>query len=230
MLDLSPNIQYITTFPMQTMIETFEAAKRVIDGASHILLLTDERSDGDTFGSSLAFAEYLKGAGKHVTHVAGSPVPDMLLFLPDIESVTEECSVIDDASIDLVIAFDSSRESHVRGLMAKLNQSVPLLVFDHHASNRHFGEVNVVRPTLSSTCEVVYEYFLHHEVFVSRSMAKCLMTGLMTDTRMLTNPVTNPGVVATAGELLTKGGSIKVVVDNVLQQMRVEQLKLWGFI
>lgn len=210
------------------MIETFEAAKRQTDAASHILLLTDERSDGDTFGSSLAFAEHLRAEGKRVTHVAGSHVLEMLQFLPGIESVTEDRAVMHDDSIDLAIVFDSSRESHVAGLTEHLPRPVPLLVFDHHASNSNFGDVNVVHPVLSSTCEVVYEYFLHHGIAVSRTMAKCLMTGIMTDTRMLTNPVTNPDAVQRAGELLTQGGSINVVVDNVLKQMRVEQLQLWG--
>ena len=213
---------------MQTMVETFEAAKRQTDAASHVLLLTDERSDGDTFGSSLAFAEHLRAEGKKVTHVAGAHVLEMLQFLPGIETVTEDRSVMHDATIDLAIVFDSSREAHVQGLLDHLPKEVPLLVFDHHASNTNFGHVNVVHPVLSSTCEVVYEYFLHHGVEITRTMAKCLMTGIMTDTRMLTNPVTNPDAVQRAGELLTQGGSINVVVDNVLKQMRVEQLQLWG--
>jgi len=210
------------------MTETFERAKRRIDLADRILLLTDERSDGDTFGSSLAFAEYLRLQNKQVTHVAGSSVPEVLLFLPGIEQVTEDRTMIQDGSFDLVLVFDSSRESYVKELTALLKIPASLILFDHHASNTLFGEVNVVHPHLSSTCEVVFEYFRHHHIELSRDMAKCLMTGILTDTHVFSNPVTNSDALDRASELLIQGGSIKMVVDHLVKQMSVGQLQLWG--
>ena len=213
---------------MKTMIETFEGAKRCVDAAQHVLLLTDERSDGDTFGSSLAFSEYLKSEGKQVTHVAGSPVHDALRFLPGIEDVTEDKHMMEQESVDLVIVFDSSRESHVRSFLNRMPKRVPLVVIDHHDSNTLFGDVNVVHPVLSSTCEVVQEYFTHHNIPLTRTMAKCLMTGIMTDTGVLTNPVTNAQAMDRAGTLLNQGGSIAAVVQNIMKNMSVDQLRLWG--
>ncbi|PIR47720.1 hypothetical protein COV06_01855 [Candidatus Uhrbacteria bacterium CG10_big_fil_rev_8_21_14_0_10_50_16] len=213
-----------------TMIETFERAKRLIDPADHVLLLTDERSDGDTFGSSLAFAEYLRGQNKRVTHVAGSAIPISLRFLPGIEQATEDRSVIQNPTIDLVIVFDSSRESYVKDILSLLHRSVSLILFDHHASNSLFGEVNVVHSDVSSTCEVVFEYLRHHNIPLSRDMAKCLMTGILTDTGMFSNPVTNSDAIDRASALLIQGGNIKTVIDNIVRQMGVEQLQLWGIL
>lgn len=211
-----------------TQEETFEAAKRQVDRAQHVLLLTDERSDGDTFGSSLAFREYLQQLGKRVTHLAGSPIGESLQFLPGIETVVEDRALLADPSIDLVIAFDSSRQAFVEAFCAQLPRRAPLVLFDHHNSNTRFGDVNVVHPSFSSTCEVVYAYLVHHQVSISRSMAMCLMTGVLTDTRMLSNPVTNAQAIGAAAELLVHGGSIKSVLRHVFKQMRLEQLQLWG--
>ncbi|NQV12304.1 DHH family phosphoesterase [Candidatus Uhrbacteria bacterium] len=206
----------------------FQAVRELVDTAQHILLVTDERSDGDTFGSSLAFSEYLQGLGKKVTHYAGSEIMDMLKFLPGIDAVTREQDVLKDASVDLVVVFDSSREAFVNNILKFHIRRTPLIVFDHHASNSGFGDISIVDPDLSSTCELVYEYMTDQKVSITRDMAKCLITGIMTDTGVLTNAVTQSGSVERASELLLAGGSIKDVVSKIVKSYPVKRLQLWG--
>ena len=211
-----------------SLLNEFGRATKEIDRASHVAVLTDYRADGDTFGSSLGFAEYLRSIGKKVTHVAGTHIPSILLFLPGIETVTEDVAALHDPTIDLAMVFDSSRQAHVDGLLAHHPKRLPLIVFDHHASAALFGDVNVVDTAISSTCELVYEYLRHNKVTITRTMAQCLMTGLLTDTNVLSNPRTSAKVIATAAELLTAGGSVKNVVRHVAGSAPVNQLQLWG--
>ncbi|HJN84922.1 MAG TPA: DHH family phosphoesterase [Patescibacteria group bacterium] len=206
----------------------FQAVRELVDVAQHILLLTDERSDGDTFGSSLGFSEYLQGLGKKVSHHAGSEVMEMLKFLPGIENATRDTDVLKDSTVDLVIVFDSSRESYVNRKLEFHLRRTPLIVFDHHASNSGFGDVSIVDPSLSSTCELVYEYLMDSKIKITRDMAKCLITGIMTDTRVLSNAVTQSGSVERASELLMAGGSIKDVVTKIVKSYPVSRLQLWG--
>lgn len=213
---------------MYNQTATFTRIARLVNEASCVALLTDERSDGDTFGSSLAFSLYLRGLGKRVVHVAGSPIPEALTFLPDVETVQEDWEVLHDPAIDLAIVFDSSRQTHVEAMTAHIERPVPLIVFDHHASNTHFGDVNAVYPDVSSTCEVVHAYLDQQRVQLTPAMAQCLMTGMMTDTGVLSNPVTNPEVVDRASSLLLEGARISTVVEHVVENMSVEQLMLWG--
>ena len=208
--------------------QLFAKVKTLVDASSHVLLVTDERSDGDTFGSSLAFKEHLESLGKQATLFASSEIPDMLKFLPGIDAATRDRSRIGDPSIDLVIVFDSSREQFIRDLVGVQIDRNPSIVFDHHATNDLFGDVNVVDASCTSTCEIVHDYFLHHGIEMSRDMAKNLMTGLMTDTRVLTNRTTTPDAVLRAGKLLISGGSIDNVVENVLENMPFDRLRLWG--
>ncbi len=211
-----------------SLLNEFGRAAKEIDGAHHIAVLTDYRADGDTFGSSLAFAEYLRSIGKKATHVAGTHIPQALMFLPGIEMVTEDVVALHDSTIDLAMVFDSSRQVHVEGLLAHHPKRLPLIVFDHHASAAPFGDVNVVDTAISSTCELVFEFFRHHKVTVTRTMAQCLMTGLLTDTNVLSNPRTSAKVVTTAAELLMAGGSVKNVIHHVAGSAPVNQLQLWG--
>ncbi len=204
----------------------YSSLNQAIEEANGILLLTDQRSDGDTFGSSLAFGMYLKRIGKRVSHYATSPILPIHHFLPGIDSVSRNKQILDDPAIDLVIVFDSSRESAVRPLVEHIE--APLVVIDHHASNSHFGDINIVDANASSTCEIVEEYFRNQRIYIDPDMAKCLITGIMTDTGVLTNKTTKPESFEAANRLMVEGGSVKRVVENVQKNASVEQLKLWG--
>ncbi|OGL70893.1 hypothetical protein A3B32_03390 [Candidatus Uhrbacteria bacterium RIFCSPLOWO2_01_FULL_53_9] len=203
----------------------YEALERAISEAQHVLLLTDQRPDGDTFGSSLAFAEFLRGCGKRVTHFATTPPLPEFAFLPGIETCTSDAAVLDDPSIDLVMSFDSSREEVILPLV---KGSAPLAVVDHHASNTCFGDINVVDASATSTCEVVYNALVHWGAVCTPDMAKCLVTGLVTDTRAFSNSVANLRAFAMGTELLLKGGKMTPAIGQVIQATSVAKLRLWG--
>ena len=207
---------------------TYDAVQEAIERAQHILLVTDERSDGDTFGSSLAFRAHLEGKGAQVSHYASSPILESLQFLPGIHGVARDHALLEDPSVDLVIVFDSSREEFVKKRLAFHARRTPLIVFDHHASNAHFGDLNLVDPEASSTCEIVYDYLRHHRADVTPDIAKCLIAGMMTDTGMLTNDATSVVALAKASQLLMAGGSMKDVVKHVMRSVPIEVLRLWG--
>lgn len=212
------------------MRRAFDELAQATRDARHVLLLTDLRSDGDTFGSSLAFAEYARSLGKRVTHFATTPPLSGLSFLPGIEMCTSDAAALDDASIDLAVVFDSSREDVVRPLV---RHGVPLIVVDHHASNTRFGELNVVDTTATSTCEVVHAYLRHVGAVVTSEMAKCLVTGIVTDTGAFAH--LGSGSVReqmrafeAAERLLLQGGNVRRVVQEVLRATSVPRLQLWG--
>ncbi len=204
----------------------YSALNTAVEDANNILLITDQRSDGDTFGSSLAFGIYLRRIGKTVGHYATSPILPIHHFLPNIDSVSRDKAILDDSGIDLVIVFDSSREDAVRPLVGHIE--APLVVIDHHASNSHFADINLVDIDASSTCEIVEAYFRSQRIYIDPDMAKCLITGVMTDTGVLTNGTTKFESFDAANRLMVDGGSVKRVVENVQQSASVEQLQLWG--
>jgi bifunctional oligoribonuclease and PAP phosphatase NrnA len=208
------------------MQNTYAALNKAVDESKNILLLTDQRSDGDTFGSSLAFGIYLRRIGKNVSHFATSPVLPIHSFLPGIENVSRDEEILQNQDIGLIIVFDSSREDAVRPLVGHID--APLIVVDHHASNSRFGDINLIDIEASSTCEIVERYFRHQRIFIDPDMAKCLITGVMTDTGVLTNGTTKSDSFDAANRLMIDGGSVKRVVENVQKNASVEQLNLWG--
>lgn len=215
---------------METMTPYFRELERAVCAADHLLLLTDQRPDGDTFGSSLAFAEYARRAGKSVTHFATTPPLPSFAFLPGIEACTSDANTLKETPFDLAIVFDSSRTEIILSLVPS---GVPLAVVDHHASNTRFGDFNIVDMMATSTCEVVYAYLRHVGAVVTPEMAKCLVTGIVTDTGAFVH--LGSGSVReqmrafeAAERLLLQGGSVQRVVQEVLRATSVPRLQLWG--
>ena len=57
-----------------------------------------------------------------------------------------------------------------------------IINFDHHPDNTGFGTVNVVDPKKSSVAELVYDFFNFNGWDISKDVATCLLTGIITDT------------------------------------------------
>lgn len=196
--------------------------------ANHVALITDTRPDGDTFGSSLAFGHWLRGLGKRVTHVASTPAPSSMQFLPGMDSVLTDKERLRDESIDVVCIFDSSRPEALKASLDVLPRLAPRLVFDHHASNPGFGDINAIDISACATCEVVYDFFEVNNISLTRDMASCLLMGMVTDTAAMTATSTNARMLQKTSRLMRVGGHVHTVVRDVVQASRLPRLQLWG--
>lgn len=197
-----------------------------IQSAGRILLLTDERIDGDTTGSTLAMFHYLKALGKEVCVFSPKSWSVEYTFLPGFDQVVYDPAVFQ-PSFDLVMIFDCSD-----GAWLKLHTlpAAPLIVFDHHATNPLYGLINQVLVEASSTGEVVWRFFKANKIAISKDMATCLMTAICTDTTLFTNPSTNQVCMEAAAELGLAGARVQDVVKAVYMNKSVELLRVWGIV
>ena len=194
-----------------------------IAGAQNILLLTDERIDGDTTGSTLAMFHWLKSIGKNVRVFSPKSWPEEYRFLPGAELVSFDPSIINQPT-DLALIFDCSDGKYLQPFAL----TAPLIVFDHHATNLMYGKVNQVLVEASSTGEVVWRFFKANRIPITRDMATCLMMAICTDTTLFTNPSTSQVCMEAAAELGMAGAKVHDVVKHVYKNKSVEQLKAWG--
>ena len=128
----------------------FAAARKRIERAQRILLLTHIGPDSDAIGSLLGMAHLLRAIGKDVVAACADPAPDYTRFMPGIESVTANPS----GTFDLVISLDAADLSRLGALGARFAAEIQI-VFDHHITNPGFGAVNLIDPEAASTAELV---------------------------------------------------------------------------
>lgn len=206
----------------------YEKVAEHVARAKHILLLTDERIDGDTMGATLGLYHVLKEAKKHVEVFSPKPLPPTLNFLPGIDVIRRDADVFKQESIDLLIISDCSDGEYIKKLLPMMRRKVPLVVFDHHISNPLYGIINIVEPKAASSADVAWRFVKATKYPVSSDAAQCFLTGICTDTVLFSTPNTTTGAIDAASELVKLGAELPEIVRHTMMNKSVSALKLWG--
>ncbi len=207
---------------------THKRIHEMLLAAKRPVFIADERLDGDSLGSSLAVADYLKGRGVRVPVFISEAIPGKYQFLPNADLCTTDTAVFDDASIDLIVSFDCSDAEYVKRLHAFTPSRPPIINIDHHATNARYGDVNQVVVASPATAEVVYRFFRENHIVPSRDAATCLITGICFDTTVFSNSATNQRAFEAASDLLMGGARIQEAIRNLYQNRSVHVLRAWG--
>lgn len=199
-----------------------------------VMLVMHRKPDGDTAGSVLAMAHYLESIKKPHTCFCVDPLSQSLRFLPGAHKVTTDATLWHpkNAQFDLLMVFDASNLQYagIHEYVANFTHSsrrMTIVNIDHHKTNTHFGDHNLIIPTASSTCEIVYG-ILSSIDSITHPIATCLLAGLITDTGGFMNLATSASAIATAAQLLSKGANVHRISTKTLRHRNHATLKLWG--
>ncbi len=216
---------------MKNLDQVKQAIIEEIGKARHVLLIGHQRPDGDAAGSCLALAHYLEDLGKDYTAFCLDALNPYLAFLPKAEEINSdpEHEVWTDKDFDLMIVVDSGdlRHAGIAPYINDLTHDYKIINIDHHNTNEHFGDYNLVVTDASSTCEIVHD-LLDSVHDLNKEMATCLLTGIMTDTGGFSNLATTTSAIEAASKLLLKGANMRQITANTLNHRPFNALKLWG--
>ncbi|MBU6447846.1 bifunctional oligoribonuclease/PAP phosphatase NrnA [Patescibacteria group bacterium] len=191
-------------------------------------MATHPRTDGDDCGSMLAFSIALKKMGKQTTMAAKFGMPAALNFLPNHQEVLDAPTFpVDKTNYDAVILFGCSNKPRV-GFEQIKQSSLPILNIDHHPDNELFGQVNLVDMSKSSVAELVYDFFNATGIEIDNKMAKCLLTGMFTDTGSFMHSNTMPSTLIAAGQLMKHGARIDQIYEATYKNKDLAALKAWA--
>lgn len=160
----------------------------IIQQSQTILLHCHPNPDPDSIGSTMATKYALEQIGKKVTVIRGdSIIPDAFKHIAGVSSIVEkEFSEVDVTEFDLFIAEDSgsvemvSRKNRPVFPLDK-NPNLKVVVIDHHASNTHYGNINLVATQYQSTTEILFDLFQEWGIRITPEIAEPLYAGLFTD-------------------------------------------------
>ena len=206
------------------MTKEFQQAAQLIDDSHNILLTMHERMDGDDGGALLALGHQLEKMGKTVSYAIKKGVPPALAFLPGAEKITDD---IEHKNFDLLITFGCSSKTRC-GSQKMMALDLPIVNIDHHPDNENFGHVNVVDPAKSSVAELVYEFFIFNQWPITKDVATCLLTGIITDTGSFMHSNTQSSTLHTAAELMKKGAHVNKIIKHSYKSKSPLVLKAWG--
>lgn len=198
-------------------------AGKMIAAAEKVIIVSHERPDGDAVGSLLAVTVALRQAGKTVSPVLFSGVPSRFQSLPGANSVEKSWP----DSCDLLIAVDSGAADRFGFSAERLPRAFDLNI-DHHPTNTHFAEVNIVRPEAAATTEILFDLLPQWGLDLSVEVATNLMVGLLTDTIGFRTTNTTPRSLQVAAELVKLGAPMSDLYEQALTQMSFVAAQYWG--
>lgn len=218
--------------------ELFTEAKKAIDCAARILIFSHRHPDADTIGSNLGLSYALKAWGKKVTSACIDPPPEDSFFLEGVKNFARD---FEPDNFDLFISVDCGAHYMTRFhekypalfiksavATATATTRKPFINIDHHASNDHFGTINIVDPDAASATQIVYCFLKFHGCAIDRKTATALLHGLYFDTGSFKHSNVTPEVLRVAEELMWRGADFRTIVKNQFKTHKIPQLKLWG--
>lgn len=202
-----------------------QAIKMAVAEAQQILVVTHVDPDGDAIGSLTAVGNGLAQLGKRVTMACDDNVPGRFRFLPLTDKVQK--GVSPEATFDLLIALDCGDESRMGRTFSELKQKPPVINIDHHVTNTHFGQINLVDPEATSTTEILHELFLEIGLKITADVALSLLTGLVTDTLGFRTAGVTSKTMKITSALMDAGANLSLVTMLALNLKPMSTLRLW---
>src|SRR5262245_9177457 len=197
----------------------------LIDKKTKFMITSHIRPDGDGLGSGLALYWMLKSLGKEPTVLLRDEVPPAYTVLPgsDLVVVAPDISGVYDAAF-LMECSDVERP----GLPSLREQYV--VNIDHHSTTRPFGNINWVDSTAAAVGEMIYNLCKALGVEVTKEIAECIYTALLTDTGSFHFSNTTERTLKIASELVRRGVEPARISQALFYSYPFSKVKLMGIV
>jgi len=177
-----------------------------IKNAKNILLVSHINPDGDTLGSMCGVYSFiLDNYKKKSDMVCVSDIPVTYKFIPYINDVKSISEIDLSREYDLVITLDVASIDRCGDAKILFDRAKATINIDHHGTNPNYAQINLVRPEVSATAEVLVDLFKEMNIEISLNTAICLYVGILTDTGGFRFSNTTSKTFNAVSELTAKG-------------------------
>jgi bifunctional oligoribonuclease and PAP phosphatase NrnA len=217
--------------------DSFPKFKALIKKSNNIVIVTHYNPDGDAMGSSLALYNYLVKINKNVTVITPNDYPEFLRWFPGNKKVVEfnnnqkkAANLI--AKSDLIFTLDFNNYSRLEGLGELLkNASAKKILIDHHQQPDDYATLMFHDVKACSTCELVHEFIvgLGGKKLIDKDIAKCIYTGIMTDTGSFRYDSVTQNTHLILADLLSTGIHPSDIHSAIYDTYSESRVKLLGY-
>ena len=193
-----------------------------IKKADRILCISHLRPDGDAVGSLIGLGLILEEMGKDVNLVLEDGVPIVFQHLTGSDKVFREAAGV----YDLVIVVDCSDIDRTGAILDEYGEAD--VNIDHHPTNTHFAQLNLVQEDAVATAEMIYEIAEILSMPITLPIAESLLTGIITDSLGFRTSNTSPKALKIAAKLQEEGADLPVLYRKAMIEKSFEAIKYWG--
>jgi phosphoesterase RecJ-like protein len=172
----------------------------LIEKKDRFAITSHVRPDGDGLGSSLGLFWLLKSLNKDVEVIMHDPAPHAYQQLPGAGTIRVAPRIGE--HFDAVFIIECSDLD--RPGLEDLDQQFVVNI-DHHSTTELFGSINWIDSTAAACGEMVYNLCKATGVRVTKEIAECVYTALLTDTGSFHYSNTTERTFKIASELVRTG-------------------------
>ncbi|MFQ6068290.1 MAG: bifunctional oligoribonuclease/PAP phosphatase NrnA [Candidatus Bathyarchaeia archaeon] len=153
-----------------------------------VILLCHHNADPDAIGAAFAFSSLLERLRPRLrTEIAAAEGPSRLSrhLLTALPVKLTQDPHIEEADVIMLLDTNTIQQLNDWAERVKASNS-PIIVIDHHASHpetEQLAAFSVADENASSTCEIIYRFFMDMNVRFREAEAKSLFLGIAFDTR-----------------------------------------------
>ena len=156
--------------------------------AKLVVLLCHHNADPDAIGAAFAFSRLIERLRPRLrTEIAAAEGPSRLSKHVLAALPTKLTSDPNIEGADAIVLLDTNTIQQLNRWEKRVRATrSPIIVVDHHASHpetERLAALSVTNENASSTCEIIYRFFLDMNVRLTESEAKALFLGIAFDTR-----------------------------------------------
>ncbi|MCD4705023.1 hypothetical protein K8R66_03015 [bacterium] len=132
---------------------------------------------------------------------------------------------------DLIIIFNSPDLKSLGKVFSdypNFFHQTPIINIDNQAANERYGQINFVDLAPSSVSEQMFNFLSLNKKFISRDVAQCFLTGLISATKGFSNDKVTPKSLEVASKLIDLGADREKIIYNLYQTKTISLLKVWG--
>ena len=217
------------------MIENVDSFKKIISDNESFIITTHRGPDGDAMGSSMAMYNLLFNLKKDVNVIIPNSFPNFLSWLPNIKNVINHEENNSDTSnifreVDVIIMLDFNDLSRIENLESYVtNSNAKKILIDHHQDpDLSICDLSFCDTTYSSTCELLYMILNQAKFNLTKNIADCLYTGILTDTGSFKFSCTTKNTHISVGDLISKGVNATEINNLIYNNYSHDRIKLLG--
>jgi len=217
--------------------EDYQKLNRLLIPGKKCVILPHRNPDGDAMGATLALRAFLKKMGCKSVVISPNEAPSFLHWLPGFDTVvffdsqTDKAKeLIDDADLIFTLDFnDFSRTGSEMQAYLEQNKSTYIMI-DHHQQPSDYAEFTYSDTSMSSTCEMVYHFInnLGALALIDEPIARCIYTGILTDTGQFKFPNTTAITHKIAAHLIELGVDHFNIHQAIYDTNELSKLALLG--
>lgn len=211
--------------------------KAFLSKPKNIVIVTHWSPDGDAMGSSLGLYNYLIGKKHSVQVITPNDYPSFLSWLPGNKKVIDfsanakpAISKVAKANFIFCLDFNSLKRIDLLGVEVAKSKALKMII-DHHLQPEDFADYMLHSIQACSTCELIYDFIqlMGDKKLLTKEIANCLYTGIMTDTGSFRYPSTTAKTHKIIAELITAGAENAAIHDLIYDNNSEGRLKLLGY-